>query len=59
VHSKQGSSKGSLGRFTAVQYNGSVEASNQGYSKGSLGRYITVQHIGLVGALIKAIIRGA
>jgi hypothetical protein len=42
--SKQGYSKGSLGRSTAVQYNGSLEASKQSYSEGSLGPSITVQY---------------
>jgi hypothetical protein len=39
-------SKGSLGHFITVEYNGSVEASKQVYSKGSLGPFITVQYNG-------------
>jgi hypothetical protein len=42
----QGYSKGSLGPFITVQYNGYIEASKQGYSKGNLGPSITVHFNG-------------
>jgi hypothetical protein len=42
----QGYSKGSVGPFILVHYNGLVEASMQGYSKGSVGPFIPVHYNG-------------
>jgi hypothetical protein len=42
----QGYSKGSVGTFMTVHYNGYVEASVQGYSNGSVGTSIAVHYNG-------------
>jgi hypothetical protein len=42
----QGYSKGSVGPFIPVHYNGSLEASMQGYFKGSVGPLIQVHYNG-------------
>jgi hypothetical protein len=48
-----------MGRSTAVQYNGSVEASKQGYSKCKFGPYITVQYNGSVVAYMQGYSKGS
>jgi hypothetical protein len=42
----QGYSKGNVGPFITVRYNGYIEAAMQGYSKGSMGPSITVHYNG-------------
>jgi hypothetical protein len=42
----QAYSKGSVGPFMTVHYNGYLEVSIQGYSKGSVGSFMTVHYNG-------------
>jgi hypothetical protein len=42
----QGYSKGSVGPFIPVHYNGLIQVSMQGYSKGSVGQFITIHYSG-------------
>jgi hypothetical protein len=42
----QGYSKGSVGPFITVHFNGYVEASMQGYNKGSVGPFMMVHYNG-------------
>jgi hypothetical protein len=39
-------SKGSVGPFMTIHYNGYVDASMEGYSKGNLGTFISVHYNG-------------